>query len=290
MLKFVQLSDLHLTKEGENCQGYDTFAVTRRALDHAQALVPDMDFLVITGDLANWGELEAYHRLKLLLEAFPHRVYLMIGNHDNRTNFLQVFGENHPFALPYTQFVEDRDGHRLLFTDSQTTGTHGGAFNQDRIEWLECKLSETNLPVLLFMHHQPTAIGAPSMDAKGLKNWSEFHAILARHKDKIRHIFHGHCHTTLQGNIEGISFTGIRSLGLQAYTDLQTELACRWIAEPHYGVALVSRNSVVTHHFEFNYAGPIMKRPRQNFNHFTEECAQRGVTVPQHDPRHECAP
>ena len=284
MLKFVHLTDLHLTNAREDCQGYDTFAATERALAHAARVHGDMAFLVITGDLANWGEIEAYERLKSLVDSYPHPVYLMIGNHDSRAHFLKVFGDRHPFEAPYAQFHEDRDGFRLLFVDSQTPGTHGGAFSRDRLDWIDAKLTASPHPVLLFMHHHPTAIGAPSMDAKGLRNWPAFHRILARHRDRLRHIFHGHCHSSLQGNIEGVSFSGLRSLGPQAYTDLKIERACRWYGEPHYAVALVNGNSVVTHQIEFNYAGPFLVRDRQNFDEFISHCAARGVTVPRQDP------
>ncbi|HEY4200221.1 MAG TPA: phosphodiesterase [Devosiaceae bacterium] len=283
MLKFAHITDLHLTA-GEPYVGYDTAAATRRALTHMRDVFPDIDFLVITGDLANWGEVGAYRRLKELLEEFPKPAFLMIGNHDNRANFLAEFGDRYDFALPYAQYAAEFGGHRLLFLDTQTVGTHGGALSPERLEWLEAQLAGSPLPVLMFMHHHPTAVGAPSFDAKGLANWPQFHAILSRYRHRIRHIFHGHCHALLQGNVEGISFTGIRSMGPQAYTDLKTDFACRWFVEPTYAIALVTDNSIVTHIQDFNYPGPVTVNERQKFDHFIKLCADRGVTVPLAEP------
>jgi 3',5'-cyclic AMP phosphodiesterase CpdA len=284
MLKFIHLTDLHLTGSGEASDGYDTLIATERALGHAVQLFPDSAFIVITGDLANWGERAAYLKLQSLLHRIEMPVYLMIGNHDNRANFLRVFGSRHPFALPYIQYVDTVGDYRLIFLDSQTPGTHGGAFTPDRLAWIDRQLTEADRDVLLFMHHHPVAVGAPSLDAKGLRNWPEFHTILARHRHKIRHIFHGHCHTLLQGNVAGISFTGLRSMGAQAYTDLKTDKACRWYVEPHYAIVLVEANSLVTHVHEFNYSGPLIRRDRQNFEDFIALCAERGVEVPRTDP------
>ena len=121
------------------------------------------------------------------------------------------------------------------------------------------------------------------MDAKGLMNWPAFHEVLRPHARKIRHIFHGHCHTPLAGSVLGIPFTGLRSMGPQAFTDLKIEQACRWVAQPHYGVVLVGPDSVVTHQIEFAYAGPLMVRDRQKFTDFIALCAARGVEVPTED-------
>lgn len=280
MLKFIHITDLHLTGTGEDHLGYDTGAALRRALDHMARVHGDAQFVVVTGDIANWGELAAYRRLETMLDGFPLPVELMIGNHDNRASFLDVFGHRAPYAAPYAHYVRDQFGYRMIFADSTTVGTHGGALTPDRIEWLDAQISESELPVLLFMHHHPVAVHAPSLDAKGLADWPAFHALLRRHPGRIRHILHGHCHMLLQGHVEGISFTGIRSMGPQAWTDLRTDQASRWQAAPHYAVVLVEENTLVTHLNEFDYAGPVFQRERQKFADFIAHCAERGVTVP----------
>ena len=288
-LKFLHLTDLHLTGTGEHASNYDTWLTTDRAINHATSLFPDSAFMVITGDLANWGERAAYEKLKARLERVAMPVFLMIGNHDNRENFFSVFGDRHPYVRPYVQYTHVHGDYLLLFLDSQTTGTHGGAFSPARLEWMEAQLQAADRDVLLFMHHHPVSVGAPSLDAKGITNLPEFHAVLERHRNKIRHIFHGHCHTLLQGNVQGISFTGLRSMGDQAYTDLRNERAARWYAEPHYAVTLVTEDSLVTHLHEFNYAGPLLVRDRQKFDEFVGLCADRGVAVPMDEPAQHAA-
>ncbi|MHA6689869.1 metallophosphoesterase [Devosia sp. A449] len=284
MLKFIHLTDLHITGTGELAAGYDTYANTSRALDHALNLFPDADFVVITGDLANWGEHEAYRRLEALIASVPIPVFLMIGNHDNRDNFFSVFGSRHPYVLPYAQYKQTMGGYDLLFLDTQGIGSHAGCLSPARLEWLDRTLLEASNEVVLFMHHHPAALHAPALDAKGMSNWPEFHMVLKRHAAKVRHIFHGHCHMILQGNVQGVSFTGIRSMSDQAYTDLKLSKAARQNTEPHYGVVVVDSDSVVVHLQEFNYSGPLLLRERQRFEEFIGHCAERGVTVPREEP------
>ena len=284
LLKLIHMTDLHLTGTGELHFGHDTHEATRQALDHARTHFADAGFMVITGDLANWGEVEAYRKLKGLLADYPLPVYLMIGNHDNRENFLSVFGERHRFDAPFMQYWVDHDRYRLLFLDTQTAGTAGGAFGSHRLRWLDQRLAESEREVLMFMHHHPTPTGAFAMDAKGVADWDAFHKVLARHSAKIRHIFHGHCHTDMQGHVEGISFSGLRSMGSQVYPDLSTDLVSRWEGAPHYAVALVGERSLVTHQQDFTYAGDVHTHPRGQFTDFVDNCAKRGVSVPDADP------
>lgn len=284
MLKLIHMTDLHLTGTGELHFGHDTHETTRFALDHVRANFGDADFLAITGDLANWGEPGAYRKLKALLEDFPLPVYLMVGNHDNRDNFLEVFGDRHPFDAPFVQYFADHGPYRLLFLDTQTVGTAGGAFGSYRLRWLDRQLSESPREILIFMHHHPTPTGAFAMDAKGVADWDDFHKVLARHSGKIRHIFHGHCHADMQGHVEGISFSGLRSMGSQVYPDLATEMVTRWSGAPHYAVALVGERSLITHPQDFTYAGDADTHARGQFIDFIRNCAQRGVAVPAADP------
>lgn len=289
MLKFAHLTDLHVSARYDEAVGYDPLATTEKALSHILAHYPEIEFLAVTGDLANWGEAAAYGRLAPLLREFPRPLHLIIGNHDNRDNFLAAFEDLHPYVRPYAQYGIDHGEYRLVFADTATVGTHGGALSADRLAWLDRELSSASRPVLLFMHHHPTPSGSPAYDAKGLTNWPEFHALLRRHAGTVRHIFHGHCHASLQGHVCGISFSGLRSMTIQAHTDLKMDRACRWYGAPHYAIAVVGPDTLVTHHVEFLHAGPMIYRDRQNFADFVRHCAERGVVVPQSLPVLEAA-
>ena len=284
MLKIAHLSDLHITSGDFDRLGFDALERTRRAMDHILETFPEIDFLAITGDLTNWGEAESYARLRPLIDAFPRPVRLMIGNHDHRQNFLAAFGEREDFVTPYAQYRIDQHGHRMLFLDSVTENTHGGAFGARRLDWVESEIASAPQPVLIFMHHHPVASGAPAFDAKGLADGEAFAALLARYPGRVRHIFHGHCHATLHGQVLGVSFSGVRSVGIQAGTDLKSDRACRWYGAPQYAIAVITGQAIVTHQVDFLHEGPVFYRDKQVFADFADQCASRGVTVPSSPP------
>ena len=62
-------------------------------------------FCVISGDLAEFAEVEAYQALKARLAVYPLPCFLLIGNHDDRTVFQSVFPD-HPKDM--NEFVQHR--------------------------------------------------------------------------------------------------------------------------------------------------------------------------------------
>ena len=90
-MKIVQISDIHLGRPGELLWGLDPGKRLATCLNDIQAHHGDASFVVITGDLAERGEVASYGTLKTLLASFPMPVHLMIGNHDDRENFQRAF-------------------------------------------------------------------------------------------------------------------------------------------------------------------------------------------------------
>ncbi len=116
--------------------GLDTTARLRAGIEAINIRRGDAGFCVLAGDLADLGEVEAYHRLKDCLSALTVPLYITIGNHDDRGVFLDVFGAG--FAAP-TGFIDkvfDCKGQRLILLDSIVTGQHGGRLDEAQLDWL----------------------------------------------------------------------------------------------------------------------------------------------------------
>ena len=62
-MKLIQLTDIHLTTPGQTIGGRDPNANFDRALSHALTNHPDVEAIIITGDLSDWGERDDYLRL-----------------------------------------------------------------------------------------------------------------------------------------------------------------------------------------------------------------------------------
>ncbi len=115
-MKIIHLTDLHLVPPGEKLWGLDPFARFDAALNDIAAHHADAGLVAITGDLAERGETAAYELLRDRLSRFPLPVRLMLGNHDDRANYLQVFGGAD--ASGHVQGALELGGAALLFLDT----------------------------------------------------------------------------------------------------------------------------------------------------------------------------
>ncbi len=212
-MKFIHLTDLHLVPPGKKLWGNDTFANLELCLADIGKYHADAEFCAISGDLTERGEVETYVALKECLKKFPIPVYLMMGNHDDRANFLNVFSG--PNEGGFVQHRLIQGGQHFLFLDTLKGGpSSAGLYDEPRCKWLRAALAEANgAPVYIFMHHQPFSIHHPLMDLIPLENGEGFGDMLAGHN--VRHIFFGHAHRTISGRWRGMSFSALPGLNHQ---------------------------------------------------------------------------
>jgi hypothetical protein len=123
---------------------------------------------------------------------------------------------------------------------------------------LAAELSNTDAPVLLFMHHPPFPVGISSMDRIMMRDADAFHDVIAPHKGRIRHLFFGHIHRAIFGNWRGVSFSCMRGLNHQVALDLipgQTRIPGN-LEPPAYGVVLLDEDCVTVHMHDFTNRSP----------------------------------
>lgn len=258
-MKLIHLTDTHLTVSGDRLHGLSPRDRLRQAIDSINRLHGDADLCVITGDLADRGEIGAYEALREALDRLTVPYRLLIGNHDDRGNFRQVFGETPADGAGYIQSAEPTEAGRFLYLDTVQPGTHAGHYGADRQAWLRAELEAAgDRPVYLFMHHHPAPVHVAPLDVIGLVDGPAFHRILAEFRDRIRHIFHGHCHLTLAGSICGVPVSGMRSAVHQTWPDFSDTRTLSFAPlAPAYGVVFLTDLSVTVHSFEFCYDGPV---------------------------------
>jgi 3',5'-cyclic AMP phosphodiesterase CpdA len=256
-MKILQFSDIHLTTPGRTIGGRDPIANFERALGHALADHADAELLVITGDLSDWGDRADYDWLKARLATLPLPWQLCIGNHDHRTTFLEVFPD-HADGQGFAQGVRDTAAGRCLFLDTWEPQSHGGRYCAARRQWLSRQLATAPGDVLLFMHHPPMPVHLAPLDKIGLAEADDFRALVGRHRDRIRHIFFGHCHLPLAGSVAGVpvsSLRGTNHAGFPLFSE--TEMLSASDLPEAYGVALFGPDYVTVHMVEFGYGGEV---------------------------------
>lgn len=215
-MDFIHLTDPHITPPGERLLGQDTnarFAAAIAAI--ARAAATDFAFAVITGDLVRDSEPAAYAELARMLAALPCPVHLMLGNHDDRAAFAAAFPAVAPDANGFRQEAFATPAGRAILLDTLTPGAPHGTLCAARLGWLADRLAEDAGPVLLFLHHPPMPIGIPGMDAIRLRDGDALWAVLAPHRARIRHMFHGHTHRALAGSWQGIPTSSLRGTAFE---------------------------------------------------------------------------
>jgi len=262
-MKLVHISDIHIN--ADPVAGSDSVAEFTACLAHVEKRHGNADAIIISGDLTHHGQRHSYVKLAEMLAASPLKPLLMLGNHDHRDTFREIFPQAETDENGYVQYVRDIAGHRLVFLDTNLVANHSGRLGPRRQAWLSARLDEAardKLPVLLFMHHNPVTIGVLATDIIGLVQKKEFAAILRSHRDTVRHVFFGHCHMSLSGSIEGVPFSAPRSTSHPGWPEFEGRLAYgHGPIEPSYNVALIDKTTVVVHTIDYRLDDRIEWEP-----------------------------
>ena len=203
----AQLTDSHIRPEGALfADVVDTLAMLESAVDTVLALSPRPDVVLVTGDLTNDGEPEAYAAIRPTLARLPMPVYAIPGNHDDREAMLALNGVASIGAgSAFRQYAVDLDDLRLVALDSNVPGKPHGELCAERLDWLEAELAATaDRPVLIMVHHPPAETGIGFMDRIGLVPDERLDSIIGRHATRIQRIVCGHIHRAIFYSWQGV--------------------------------------------------------------------------------------
>jgi len=250
-MKLIHVTDTHLVAAGAKVHELDPFARLRLCLQDIATHHADANLCVLTGDLAEAGETGAYELLKELLAELPMRTAVLLGNHDHRQRYCEVFNDTPRDPNGFVQWAESTAEGVFLFLDTNEPGTDEGVYCQQRHEWLRQQLAQYHdRPVYVFMHHPPFDIGIPDMDELRLRDSDTFAQTLAGHKD-IRHLFFGHVHRPVSGQWQGITFSALHGTNHQVPLLLQKDPNSNGFPfcydDPSYGVVFIGDGMTTVH-------------------------------------------
>ena len=258
-MKLVHVSDIHVHRAP--ILGSDPISRFSAVLDHVAEFHADAERLVVTGDLTHQGHEDDYRRLATLLAAaaLPESlgVRLLIGNHDDRANFARVFPDTPRTADGFVQWTDETSVGRFVYLDTHRAGTHAGHLCPARLRWLDARLADArrdDVPVWLFMHHNPVRVRVRNADDIGIVQLDELQSLLGANRDVIRHIFFGHCHFTLSGSVAGgIPFSAPRSTCHPCCPDFSgtPNRPGHGPLEPSYAVAFLDADETLVHTVDF---------------------------------------
>jgi Icc protein len=201
VIRLAQLSDTHIVGEpGSLPFGQDTAETLAAVVDELGAR-PDV--VVMTGDLADEGSVEAYRRLLTLTSGLADELHAVAGNHDDPANMEQVLGAGGDLRV-----VPLSPRWTMLLVNSQWLGHDAGRIAPETLDALDEALAKTTQHVIACMHHPP----ASTCDHPycGIVNATETLRVLHRHQH-VRAVLSGHLHRAFDNTHNGIRFLGAPS-------------------------------------------------------------------------------
>jgi 3',5'-cyclic AMP phosphodiesterase CpdA len=215
MHRVLHLSDTHVSRTGPDEEGVDGLAALQ-ALLHDVRHVPDLDLVVVSGDVADDGSAEGCTKVRTVIGEFaaergiPH-VYCT-GNHDRRDGFAAALGSGHlgPDGFPIGRpagldgviaGVSEVAGLRVITLDSLVPGETYGVLGRDQLNWLATELSApAPAGSIVMLHHPPIWVDAvPYLRSVVLQEPEELARVLAG--SDVQAVLSGHLHHQLSGQL-----------------------------------------------------------------------------------------
>lgn len=159
-LRLALLSDTHIPEDTEESyRGFYPYRNLQKVAPMVAQRAPDG--LVISGDLARLeGKPGDYRNLKSLLEPVAAKapIYLGLGNHDNRDNFLEAFtdrdGTEPEVNGKHVVIFQSPDLRFIVLDSLLYTNRTAGLLGKAQRTWLESYLQGAdNTPIVFFVHH-----------------------------------------------------------------------------------------------------------------------------------------
>ncbi|MER7164949.1 metallophosphoesterase [Micromonospora sp. NPDC000207] len=197
MLTIAHLSDTHLDHHPRSAER------TTRVMDYLHHLARPVDAILITGDIADHGQVSEYE-LAAELFASPHPVLVCPGNHDVRDAYRRgLLGETGGGDRPINS-RHDLAGTTFLLADSSVPGRADGHLDEETMTWLGDQLASTaaDVPVFVAFHHPPVALHHPVIDDSRLLPADPLADLVADHPQVVA-VLTGHFHTAAASTFAG---------------------------------------------------------------------------------------
>lgn len=250
----AQITDIHLGFDPINPDEFN-----RQRLDATlaalRALSPRPDLMLVTGDIANDGDdAQSYQRYAEAIDGLDFPVYPLMGNHDSRAPFLELFPDV-PHDGGFIQYALEDWPLRILVLDTLEVGRHGGGFCETRAAWLRERLDEApDRPTLIALHHPPIATGIAWLTERPDAEWIGRLRQVVEGRPNIVAMLAGHVHRSIVASWAGIPLIVCPSTAPQVALDLRPidpehpDDRAMIVAEPPgYGLHIWQNGQLVSH-------------------------------------------
>lgn len=199
----AHLSDPHLIAGGGLLHGHiNTAAQLRSALARVESSGERIDALVVSGDLADSAQPEAYELFREIADPVAQRLRAPLvttsGNHDERRPYARaLYGRDTDSPQDTVTVVR---GLRIIAVDTAVPGFHHGGLSDAQYDWLAMELATSaEHGTVLVMHHPPITYRSPVMQLLDFEDVDRLRATVEG--SDVRAILSGHLHVTTFGTL-----------------------------------------------------------------------------------------
>ncbi len=235
--------------------GHVALPYGQRLVDSINALPVRPDFIIHTGDVVDDPQPDAFILAAKTLSRLEIPLYFVNGNHDSRSGIRGYFSmdgiewlSQDPSQFSY---AFEKKGYRFLILDARGPKTIDpqGQFSSEQFDILKAEISRDGPPLVIFVHYPILPMDSPWMDSNMLvTNGEQFHQTLLSARGRIRAVFHGHVHQSMQTLKDGIAYIAVASglNQLSAWPSDQTT-GHRPLALPGYNFVHLMPDQTIVH-------------------------------------------
>jgi len=218
-LYFVHISDTHFgPTTGYSRHGQVALPCAQRLVDVINSLPTKPDFVIHTGDVVTDPHPASYALAAETMADLQVPVYYVNGNHDSAKDIKKhlPMGPKEdltadPGVLSYAFEVK---GYRFLVLDARGPKEIDpqGFLSEAQLKVVRQEAQADGPPLIIFIHYPVQPMDSPWMDRNMLVvNGDDFHQALLPARQRLRAVFYGHVHRSMQTIRDGIIYVAVGS-------------------------------------------------------------------------------
>ena len=257
-LYFVHISDTHFgPSSGYSIHGHVPLTCAQRLVDVINTLPVRPDFVIHTGDVVTDPDPDSYALAADTLSTLRVPIYYVSGNHDSARDMRKYLAMGPGQVLTADpdlfSYAFEKKGYRFLVLDARGPSEIApqGLLPAGQMEIVRREAQAEGPPLVIFVHYPVLPLDSPWMDRNMLiVNGEEFHRALLPARKRLRAVFHGHVHNSMQTLRDGIPYIAVGS-SFSQFTAWPNEEAVGYNAQGRpafYFVQLTAEQTIVHQH------------------------------------------
>ena len=198
-LRIIHITDTHLLDNANDVfHSINTRHNFHRVLSHCLSHHPEIDFVVITGDVSQTGSSSSYQVFSSVISQFDVSIFCVPGNHDTPDYLSRIV----PSSPGDDLSIVTIGNINLVLLNSCVHGQHSGRLSGESLHQLESHLQSCDEKFnILAIHHPPVLINSKWLDDLGLENRHKLLQIINRYPRDLL-LLSGHVHQEVDQQLD----------------------------------------------------------------------------------------